>query len=362
MSGSQWLSLGSCFTCPNSFWFVRGSVFNDSFFLSFPYFIKTKLHMNLSRIGVVISCLVLLASCGKSGGDKPATQVAAKVNGDEISVHQINTALARSGASTPEQAKAAGAQILERLVEQQLMIQKAIETKLDRDTNVVTAIENSRRQILAQAYMERALANMPKPSVEEIKKYYVDHPQLFSQRRVFRFQEFVAAIGQDQVKLLQAQLDKTKNMNDVANWMRSQNIPFSGNFSIKAAEQLPMDQLPRFQSMKAGEYALFPGPNRILVTQLVAVQEAPLSEKEAAPFIERFLVNKLKAEMNADEIKKLRASAKVEYVGDYGKSGTAAAPVGKQAEGKADGKAQPAVKADGKELEKGAIDKGLSGL
>lgn len=322
--------------------------------------------MNLSRIGIVISCLVLLASCGKTGGDKPATQVAAKVNGDEISVHQINTALARSGAATPEQAKAVGGQILERLIEQQLMIQKAVENKLDRDATVVTAIENSRRQILAQAYMERALANASKPSTEEIKKYYNEHPQLFAQRRVFRFQEFVAAIDSDQVKLLQAQLDKTKNLNEVANWMRSRNIPFSGNFSIRAAEQLPMDQLPRFQAMKAGEFALFPGPNRVLVAQLVAVQEAPLSEKEATPFIERFLVNQSRADLNAEEIKKLRVSAKVEYVGDYGKSSAAAVPAGKQPEGEAKAKANANAKAlsaaQDEKKEKGSIDKGLSGL
>ncbi len=309
--------------------------------------------MTLTKIGIGFICCFLLVACGRSGDDKPATQVAAKVNGDEISVHQINNAMARSGASTPEQAKAVSAQILERLIEQQLMIQKAIENKLDRDAAIVTAIDNSRRQILAQAYMERTAATVDKPTPEEITKYYAGHPQLFAQRRVYRFQEFVAAVNPDQLKALQAQLDKTKNLNDAANWMKSQNIPFSGNFSIRAAEQLPMDQLPRFQGMKPGEIAFFPAQGRVLVTQLAAVQEAPLAEKEAAPFIEKYFLNQRRAERAAEEVKKLRAGAKVEYVGSFAENAGVALP-------------KSAVKAeavpDAAKADASAIEKGLTGL
>jgi len=307
----------------------------------------------LHRICIAFSLTAAVAACGTSGDDKPATQVAAKVNSDEISVHQVNNVVARSGASSAEQAKVVGSQVLERLIDQQLMIQKAIENKLDRDAAVVTAIENSRRQILSQAYIERAVANAPKPSTEEIGKYYSEHPQLFSQRRVYRFQEFLAAVNPEQLKALQALLDKSKNLNAVANWMREQSIPFSGNFSIRAAEQLPMEQLPRFQAMKPGEIAVFPAPNRVLVTQLVAVQEAPLSEKEATPVIERFLVNQRRAELSSAELKKLRDAAKVEYVGAFAENRSAASqgspppPSGADAAGKDDA---------------GAIEKGLTGL
>lgn len=314
--------------------------------------------MKLTTTGIAIACSIFLVSCGGSGGDKPATQVAAKVNGDEISVHQINNAMARSGATSPEQAKAASGQILERLIDQQLMIQKATENKLDRDAAIVTAIDNSRRQILAQAYMERTAATIDKPTPEEISKYYAEHPQLFAQRRVYRFQEFVAAVSPEQLKELQAQLEKTKNLNDVANWMKARNIPFSGNFSIRSAEQLPMDQLPRFQNMKTGEIAVFPAQNRVLVTQLAAVQEAPLSQKEATPFIEKYFLNQRRGERAAEEIKKLRASAKVEYVGAFAENragaGTEAAP------------SKPAAKAeaasDSTKADASAIEKGLTGL
>ena len=43
---------------------------------------------------MMFSVVVALASCGKADLKKVSSQIAAKVNGDEISVHQINSAIA----------------------------------------------------------------------------------------------------------------------------------------------------------------------------------------------------------------------------------------------------------------------------
>src|SRR2546422_11050455 len=69
-------------------------------------------------LSVLIALVVALSSCGKADVKKSSGQIVAKVNGDEISVHQINSAMARGNDIPPDEAKQASAQTLERRSEE----------------------------------------------------------------------------------------------------------------------------------------------------------------------------------------------------------------------------------------------------
>jgi EpsD family peptidyl-prolyl cis-trans isomerase len=126
----------------------------------------------------------LLTACGKKDDkDKPASQTAAKVNKEEITVHQINFVLQQQRGLVPEQAASASKQILERLIDQELALQKAEDQKIDRDPRVVQQIEAARRDIISRAYLEKIASGAPKASPAEIKAYYDAHPALFKERR-----------------------------------------------------------------------------------------------------------------------------------------------------------------------------------
>jgi len=309
--------------------------------------------MNASKFARLITVVALaatVAACGKEGESKKETQVAAKVNGSEITVHQVNFALSRLGAVDPAQAKQAQSQVLRSLVDQQLMVAKAQEQKLDRDPQVVQAIEAAKNQILAQAYVERTLASIAKPSPAEIKDYYAKHPDLFEKRRIFRLQELVVAVKPDNVEAVKAQLSQAKTMDDMIAWLKSQNIKFTGGAAVKAAEQLPLELLPKLNQMKDGQTMLMAAGPNLQILQLVASQEQPVTEDKAAPAIERFLLNQKRNELAQAELKKLRDAAKIEYVGAFADAG-ASAPAPAAAP------AQPQAKPDA-----GFVDKGLSGL
>jgi EpsD family peptidyl-prolyl cis-trans isomerase len=113
----------------------------------------------------VVVAATLVAGCGdKSKSEGKASQAAARVNGDEITVHQINQLLERQQGLKPEQAEAASHQALEGLIDQQLAVAKAEEQKLDRDPQVVQLLDATRRNILARTYIEKASASTSTPS------------------------------------------------------------------------------------------------------------------------------------------------------------------------------------------------------
>ncbi len=317
---------------------------------------------------MVLALVVLLAACGGDDKKKPASQVAAKVNREEISVHQINAVLSRAGRLSPEQTEKASREVLDKLIDQELAVQKAIEKKLDRDPNVMQAIEAGRRQILSQAYLEQLTSSAAKPTPDEIRKYFDQHPELFSERRIYRLQEAAVAVGADRVAAVQEQVAKAKSLNELFAWLKANDIKFATNASTKAAEQLPMEVLPRLHQMKDGQVGLFANPNGLLLVQLVASQMAPLDLAAATPLIEQFTTNQRRGEIAAKEMANLRTAAKIEYQSSFAKPDADKKPA---AEAKPVAEAKPAAApasaagpapVPAKAISAESVSKGVAGL
>ena len=90
---------------------------------------------NMYLLTLIIAISLTVGACHKKndqvGATKSDTQVVAKVNGDEITIYQVNYQLNRLGQMSETQAKVAAKQILANLVEQQLLKQQALESKLE---------------------------------------------------------------------------------------------------------------------------------------------------------------------------------------------------------------------------------------
>ena len=270
-----------------------------------------------------LAAAVLLVGCGEKK-EKGASQTAVKVNKDEITVHQINFVLQQQRNLRPEQADAASRQILERLIDQQLAVQKADEQKLDRDPRVVQQMEAMRREILARAYLERVGEAAAKPTPEDIKKYYDEKPALFKDRRIYSIQEIAIEAKPEQVAELRDKLSSSKNINEFVEYLKSAGYRFAGNQAVRAAEQLPLNSLESFARMQDGQAALVPAATGVQVVVLAGSRSQPVSEEQARPAIEQFLLNERKRKLVEEDIKALRAASKTEYVGKFAEAAASA--------------------------------------
>jgi EpsD family peptidyl-prolyl cis-trans isomerase len=313
--------------------------------------------------GIALGALALalslaLGGCGdKTVGEKAATQVVAKVNDDEITVHQLNLELAGLQGVSPEQAKQASGQVLKSMVDQQLLVQQALQDKLDRDPQFQQLLEAMRRKLLAQAYAEKLTANTAAPTEAEVDAYYDKHPELFAERRIYRLQEISVQVNPGNVEAVKAQLAQSKNLNDFIQWLKAQNIPARATQTTKAAEQLPLEILPRLHALKNGQALTLNVPGALNILVVADSQTQPMAKEDARPVIERFLLNNKKREAAEAALKALRDKARIEYLGDYAsldkqRAETApAAPVEQAA---------PAAQNPAPDAQ--AIEKGISGL
>ena len=274
---------------------------------------------------LVLTAALGLAACGGGEKDKPASQVAAKVNKEELSVHQINYVLSQQRGLRPEQADAASRQVLERLIDQELALQKAGELRVDRDPRVLQALESARREIIARAYTEKVGDGATKPTDAEVIAYYNAKPALFKERRIYSFQELAIEAKPEQIDGLRKALADAKSMPAYIEYLKSHDFRFGANQAVRAAEQLPLASLDTFAKMKDGDTMFNATPSGAQVIQLVGSRSQPVSEERARPAIEQFLLNERKRKIVEDDIKSLRKTAKIEYVGKFAESAASAA-------------------------------------
>lgn len=269
--------------------------------------------------------LVALAGCGDGTIDQVASQTAAKVNREEITVHQINFVLQQQRGIKAEQAEVVGRQILERLIDQELAVQKAEDLKLDRDPRVLQQIEAARREVIARAYIEKAGEAATKPSDQDIKSYYDAKPALFSERRIYSLQEIAIEAQPEQVSGLRDQLRSAKTVADFVEYLKANGYRFVGNQVVRPAEQLPLNMVDTFAKMSDGQALLSPSATGAQVIVLAGSRSEPVDEARARPVIEQFLLNDAKRKLVEADIKAMRSAAKIEYVGQFAQ-GAASAP------------------------------------
>jgi EpsD family peptidyl-prolyl cis-trans isomerase len=278
-----------------------------------------------ATLAVALICtLPLLSACGgqRSSG---ATQTAAKVNKAEITVHQINYILQQQRGLRPEQADGASRQILQRLIDQELAVQRADDLKLDRDPRVAQQLQATRRDVLAQAYADKVGEAATKPTPEEVSAYFRSNPALFSQRRIYTLQEITIEAAPEQVTPLRTQLNQTANVAAFIDHLKAQKLRFTGTEVVRPAEQIALANLQALAGMKPGQALLSPTATGAQVQVVVATRDEPVAEDLARPLIEQFLLNDRKRQLLEEERKVLRSAATIQLMGRFA-DGAASAP------------------------------------
>ncbi len=318
--------------------------------------------------------ILLLAACGHGAHDKPGsaadTQVVAKVNDSEISVHQLNLAMNSVPANLPpERLHAAAQQTLDKLVDQELLAQQALADKLDRDAKVVQLLEADRQQILARAYLDHTSQQTSAPARQEIDAFYDQHPELFAKRRIYRLQQ-LQLTGPIEPAKLQAIIQGSKNMADVAKGLADAKVGVNETTTTTAPEQMALRLATEFASLKVGNIVSLPAANGPLaVAQILAAQEQPISREQSQAAIEHFLTNERRNANVQSTLKSLHDKAKIAYLGEFDparkpaatlQSAPPAAADASTAVGTASGAQAATPPAPG--VSEGSVAKGISGL
>jgi EpsD family peptidyl-prolyl cis-trans isomerase len=257
-------------------------------------------------------------ACDKSGHILAAPAVAARVNGAAITFAQVDQAMGRQpilGVSDHPWPTTAAA--LDELIDQELILQKAREAQIDRDPEVMQATQSARRMALANAWLRSAVGVVPAPTDLEIDDYLHHHPELASGRRFFIWQLANLQASAGQIADIQQQVARNMSFDEILGYLDANNLPYVKNQRAAASDQLSAESLKQLSAINPGDTALFTNDGHLELVQLTSEYAAPIDEGPVRALVETTLSQERTKDAGEAKIASLRASANIEFVGDF---------------------------------------------
>jgi EpsD family peptidyl-prolyl cis-trans isomerase len=273
---------------------------------------------------LAISALLCLAVAGCGDNKQGDATAAAIVNGEVLSAAELKMKLSQYDHLPAERKSAAAGTLLKSMVDMELLRQAAIKDKLDADEAIRARIDSSTRMILAEAYLTKQGAAVAKPTDSDIKAYFDQNPELYSDRKVFEMDELMVKVRPEDAAEIKEKFADGKNYNEFVAWLAEKKVPNNTQPVSAAAEDMPRNILGKLRDVKAGDVLTLEGQGQFSVIRVHAVHSQPMTLEQAKPAIEEKLYKQRRTEAMDSMFKQLREKAKIEYVAPYSESGIAA--------------------------------------
>jgi len=258
----------------------------------------------------ICAAAALLAGCHRGA---PEGQVAAIVNGEEVTLQELNTEIQAANVPDGADKKAAQQQALQHVIDRKLLIATARDKKIDKSPEFLSQKKRAEELLLAQAYAKQQLAAVPVPTDAQISKFMADHPTTFANRQSLQLDQIrFRPTSQAELKKLSAiQTDHT--MDAVASHLTQLGIKFERGKAGLDTGQVPAELVKAINGLPPGEPFVL--PNNGIITVNAVIGRTPIAtdptqgRQEAVGAWRQEQFTKLLS----DQLKGLRGSAKLNY-------------------------------------------------
>lgn len=149
------------------------------------------MHIKQNRVILAIISMIILAGCSNSSRDiAESTQVAAKVNDQEITTSYVERRIGRLSPIVRRALKSKSGQkeFLDSLISRELLLQAARKEGFNKSHAFITQVQDYKKDLLVQTFLRKKLANQQIAVTEqEIQEYYETYQDNFKEQPEIRF-------------------------------------------------------------------------------------------------------------------------------------------------------------------------------
>ncbi len=264
----------------------------------------------MRKLGLLAGCLI--GSVLLSGCQKEATgQVAAVVNGEEITLQEINTELGQAqlpdGVNKEQVQQAA----LQRIVERRLLAQAAREDGLDKTPEFLIRRRQLEDALLVQLLGQRLGRTTSVPEGSAVDNFMRENPAVFSGRSILTVDRIQFPMPSDPSKL--RALESDHSMEAVAASLDRMGIKFNRGTAQMDSARLGQERLNRIRALPPGEPFVVPEGGLVTVAVVTGETPQPVQSDQGRPVAVQMMRNQSLAEAMRSRLEAEKAEAEIEY-------------------------------------------------
>lgn len=255
--------------------------------------------------------MLTLGACQK----KAEGQVVAVVNGEEVSLQELNAELA--GQNVPESVdkKALMKEVLQRVIDRKLLVQRAKEQGLDKDPEYLTQQRRLDENLLVSLLGKKAAAGVKIPDGAAIDKFISENPQMFAQRTRYSLDQLQFDLPPNPKRL--AVLEKDKSLAAVAASLDSLGIKYARGTSVLDSATTPPALMQQIAKLPAGEPFILPAGGKVYASVITGQQITPTPAEVARPAATDAIRRRDLTDISTKTLKQVRDTAKIDYQPGY---------------------------------------------
>lgn len=232
--------------------------------------------------GLMIGTAVLLAGCGKKGGEIEKGQVVATVDGQDVTVHELNAEL--QGANIPpnigtEQKKQLEQMALAQVVNRRILADIARERGLDKTPMFLLQEKRAEEQILVQMLQRQMSSAVKAPASTEIADFIAQNPDLFAERKIFSIDQIQFEAPKDPQVLRKYQPLKT--MDEVEAALKADGLQFKRAPATLDVATANPELVQQVLKMPKDEIFIIPAGRVMVANRITDTKVQPLTGPQA---------------------------------------------------------------------------------
>jgi len=275
---------------------------------------------SISLVALASISLLTLSACQK----KAEGQVVAIVNGEEITLTELNAEIADLNLPASADKNMVRSRVLQRMVDRRLLVQAAKEAGLDRDPTYLTQERRMQEQLLVNMYGKKAMDTIKVPETVMLDRFITTHPNAFGDRKRLKLDQLVIDVPSNPARL--KELESAHTLPDVAARLTAMGIAFQRSNGTLDTATIAPQVLQRINALPPGEPFIVPNNGKLVINSIVGTEAVSLSTEQARQLAAQAMRNEELNKIGETRLKEAKAKAKIEYqTGFEPKAGDAAA-------------------------------------